>query len=354
MNGSTTPAAITTLRFETRAQLPTLLLGGGCSHVTGLAGSDRVHNVEAVCLGLPEFEGSKRRRSEYGVLAVVSLRFGRYMRKSTALGVSLVAFLLIAAAWFRSNRPRDADVNDVDGQEAQVWAEQARRVRLLEEACARQDRELLGPHYLGSRSNRRRGKATHCPPRLCPIFVDDLRKVALCFVPKVLFVRHPFERLVSAFEDKAGRPRDRERFFYEVYWDRILAGSRSGNATDGNSTRTVTFPQFVDYLLRVPVSQWDDHWAPYYSRCEPCLFRYNFVGHLETAGQDMALLWRRMGLKNPPESSSTLERRNVTPRRRRHYFDQLTASQVEGLYQRYFYDFALFGYDHRSYLHSDR
>ncbi|KAH8036589.1 hypothetical protein HPB51_002127 [Rhipicephalus microplus] len=328
------------------------------------------------------------------------------MRKSTALGVSLVAFLLIAAAWLRNNGRPDAALNSIDDQEAQLWAEQTRRVRLLEEACATADRELLGPHYLGTRSNRRRGKPTHCPPRLCPIFVDDFRKVALCFVPKVastslkslfaslqrinatpgkrdddalhssfnervfrigpthwplsklrqytrvLFVRHPFERLVSAFEDKAGKPRDRERFFYEVYWDRILAGNNGSSNYDAttNSTHAITFPQFVDYLLRVPVSQWDDHWAPYYSRCEPCLFRYNFVGHLETAGRDMALLWRRMGLKIPPESS-TLEHRNETPRerRRRRYFDQLTASQVEGLYQRYFYDFVLFGYDHRNY-----
>ncbi|KAH7943923.1 carbohydrate sulfotransferase 8 [Rhipicephalus sanguineus] len=328
------------------------------------------------------------------------------MRKSTALGVSLVAFLLVAAAWFRNNRRHDAAANDVDDQEAQLWAEQTRRVRLLEEVCARQDRDLLGPHYLGSRSNRRRGKPAHCPPRLCPIFVDDFRKVALCFVPKVastslkslfasllrinatsgkrdddalhssfnervfrigptqwppsklrqytrvLFVRHPFERLVSAFEDKAGKPRDRERFFYDVYWDRILAGNNrsSSNNSTNNSTRAITFPQFVDYLLRVPVSQWDDHWAPYYSRCEPCLFRYNFVGHLETVGQDMALLWRRVGLKTSPQSS-TLERRNATPRkpRRQHYFDQLTPSQVEGLYHRYFYDFVLFGYDHRNY-----
>lgn len=329
------------------------------------------------------------------------------MRKSAALGVSLAAFLLVAAAWLRNDRRlrHDAPVNGIDGrQEAQLWSEQDRRVQLLEEACARPDRDLLGPHYLGSRSNRRLGKPAHCPPRLCPIFVDDHRKVALCFVPKVastslkslfasllrinatsgkgdddalhalfnervfrigpthwplsklrqytrvLFVRHPFERLVSAFEDKAGRPRDRERFFYDVYWDRIMAASRSSNDT-GNSSG-ITFPQFVDYLLRVPVSQWDDHWAPFYSRCEPCLFRYNFVGHLETARRDMELLWRRMGL--PPPESSTLERRNAAPRRHRRYFDQLTASQVEGLYRRYFYDFVLFGYDHRSYLGSDR
>ncbi|XP_037521905.1 carbohydrate sulfotransferase 14 [Rhipicephalus sanguineus] len=109
-------------------------------------------------------------------------------------------------------------------------------------------------------------------------------------IEKVLFVRDPFERLVSAFEHKAGKPRDRERFFYDVCWDRILARNNGSNNTITNSTRAITFPQFVDYLLGVLVSQWDEHWAPYYSRCEPCLFRYNFVGHLEMAGQNMVLL----------------------------------------------------------------
>ncbi|KAK8764848.1 hypothetical protein V5799_032542 [Amblyomma americanum] len=174
-------------------------------------------------------------------------------------------------------------------------------------------------------------------------------------LPQVLFVRHPFERLVSAFEDKAGRPRDKERFFYDVYWDRIAAAT-GRNATNGASNSSessgVSFTQFVDYLLRVPVTQWDDHWAPYYSRCEPCLFGYDFVGHLETAAQDLALLWQRMGL--PPLNSSLLTRRNATPRRHRRYFDQLTASQVEGLYRRYFYDFVLFGYDQRVYFASGK
>ncbi|XP_077489198.1 carbohydrate sulfotransferase 8-like [Amblyomma americanum] len=336
------------------------------------------------------------------------------MRKAAWL--LLAALLLVAAAWLRNNgRLHSLRALDSQDNTQEAWSsEQARRVRLLREACSsgQQDRDLLGPHYLGSRSNRRRGRPTHCPPRLCPIFVDDRRKVAFCFVPKVastsvkslfaallginatsghgagdgddalhalfnervfrigpthwapsklrqytrvLFVRHPFERLVSAFEDKAGRPRDKERFFYDVYWDRIAAAT-GRNATNGASNSSespgVSFTQFVDYLLRVPVTQWDDHWAPYYSRCEPCLFGYDFVGHLETAAQDLALLWQRMGL--PPLNSSLLTRRNATPRRHKRYFDQLTASQVEGLYRRYFYDFVLFGYDQRVYVASGK
>lgn len=167
---------------------------------------------------------------------------------------------------------------------------------------------------------------------------------------RVLFVRHPFERLVSAFEDKAGRPRDRERFFYDVYWDQIAAANK-GNSSNAS---TISFSQFVDYLLRVPVTQWDDHWAPYYSRCEPCLFHYNFIGHLETAPEDLALLWRKMGLQ--PPNSTLLMPRNATPRRQRsrRYFEQLTEEQIDGLYQRYYYDFELFGYDLKGYVASAR
>lgn len=328
------------------------------------------------------------------------------MRKA-ALWFSLAALLLVAAGWLRHTGRRHPSSNSPDDKEEdnqqQPLSEQASRVRLLEEVCARHERELLGPHYLGSRSNRRLGRPTHCPPRTCPIFVDEPRRVAFCFVPKVastsvkslfadllhinvtsndshdddelhtlfnerafrmgpthwppsrlrpytrvLFVRHPFERLVSAFEDKAGRPRDRERFFYDVYWDRIAAANRSNNT----NTSAISFPQFVDYLLRIPVTHWDDHWAPYYSRCEPCLVHYNFIGHLETAPQDLAQLWRRMNLQ--PPNSTLLTPRNATPRRQRshHYFEQLTENQIDGLYQRYYYDFKLFGYDLKGYVAS--
>ena len=31
-----------------------------------------------------------------------------------------------------------------------------------------------------------------------------------------------------------------------------------------------TFPQFVDYLLRTPVLDFNDHWLPYWLHCQFC------------------------------------------------------------------------------------
>ncbi|XP_002412303.4 carbohydrate sulfotransferase 8 [Ixodes scapularis] len=333
-------------------------------------------------------------------------------RKAACLLVAVFCFS--AAAWLRRSPWQrhlvppspDAEENAVTKVTEAAVDDLESRLARIRETCLKHKRALLGAHYLGTRSNRRLGRPSHCPPRRCPIFVDRSHRVAFCFVPKVastsvkslfaallnisrpadsadaiheifnaevlrvgpshfprsklktytraVFVRHPFERLVSAFVDKAGRPRSAEPFFYDVYWDRALAGL-AGNETTGVR---MTFPLFVDYILAQPDALWDDHWAPYYSRCEPCLFDYNVVGKLETGDRDFRTLFSRMGLASgdvvPRKNTRTVGdagEKGGARKSAKEYFAELSSSQVMQLYRRYFYDFELFGYNLKGYLH---
>lgn len=237
-----------------------------------------------------------------------------------------------------------------------------------------------------------------CSATKCPLFVDDSHSLSFCFIGKVastsikrlfapllnvtvigntsdalhwsfnsqtlrfgprtlvhshrggyakaLFVRHPFERLVSVYIDKALRTRSEMEWAYKAYWDKI-PGVKADN-------RCPTFSEFVDFVLANPVEKWDPHWYPYYTRCQPCLVDYDFVGKLESAGRDFPQFFAIVGLDVKATHLSHENNRNnvsgIKTTDSKKYFAQLSLDQVMGLYARYFYDFELFGYDFRDYL----
>ena len=47
-----------------------------------------------------------------------------------------------------------------------------------------------------------------------------------------------------------------------------------------------TFPQFIDYLLRIPVEQYNDHWRTYWLHCYVCEQEFDVVGKFETIQED--------------------------------------------------------------------
>lgn len=284
------------------------------------------------------------------------------------------------------------------------------RVCRLYAASTELQRPSLG---FGMYAPTKRTKAgPNCNSARCPIFIDNAHFLAFCLIPKVastslkilfqdklgvrirgrasgrgawdalhrafdsqtyrlgprtlflhggaytkaLFVRHPFERLVSAYVDKALRPRSEVSWFYATFWDKI-PGVKA-------EQRSPTFAEFVNLLLSMPVRSWDSHWLPYYRLCQPCLLDYAFVGKLETASRDFPLFFSETGVDGSRFSHVHAGRHasggatngvNVTGATNasaRDHFAQLSYNQTMGLYARYFFDFELFGYDFRDYLFS--
>ena len=77
-------------------------------------------------------------------------------------------------------------------------------------------------------------------------------------------MRHPFVRLVSAYEDKIlGLSKNREVIGY-------LANQ--------------TFPKFVDYVTYIGKKGFgiNEHWKPAYMHCNFCQIDYNVVGRIES------------------------------------------------------------------------
>ena len=99
---------------------------------------------------------------------------------------------------------------------------------------------------------------------------------------KIMFVREPVERLISAFHDKFNPNQHSDHYFKKV--GREISVNYYGNGTDrsGVNHRNVTFEQFVKYIVdlhkRNETYKYDEHWASYNDLCLPCTIDYDIIG----------------------------------------------------------------------------
>ena len=98
---------------------------------------------------------------------------------------------------------------------------------------------------------------------------------------RFMVVRHPFERILSAYRDKLedlARDIDaRDGFYYTMYGKHIVAEYRQQEAKNSTEKeklgREPTWREFVTYLLNTPVTKFDEHWMPIWMLCSPCIVK---------------------------------------------------------------------------------
>jgi len=195
-------------------------------------------------------------------------------------------------------------------------------------------------------------------------------------VTSLLIVRHPFDRLVSAFRDKLeqchGMPENctlRTNWYYNQYGIKIVSQWR-GKAENkfgreyfdkknnfgapypvNRSWRDIHYPswwEFVQYLLQTTPHSYDEHWRPASLYCSVCSgFEFNTILHFENIEAEETLLADRLQAsevihprwenKNSKEKQSKEEVLGA-------YFRLLTDAEILKLYKIYEGDFVNFGY----------
>lgn len=154
------------------------------------------------------------------------------------------------------------------------------------------------------------------------------------------FVRHPFDRLVSAYTDK-------------------VLDAAKGYAIPG--LRGKTFPEFVDYVLENfevkrcdlnPFCAIDVHWRPQYMRCLYCDIPYDVVGKVETFTEDVRFIVAVKNLTHliPDSVASLKSHASSKDSKSVKFFSQLSSDQIQKLYRMYEPDFLLFDYDPNEYM----
>ncbi|KAK4328001.1 hypothetical protein Pmani_001572 [Petrolisthes manimaculis] len=169
---------------------------------------------------------------------------------------------------------------------------------------------------------------------------------------KFLLVRHPMERLVSAYRNKLVRNSTSSTDFKKRFGISILKKYRKGQGhlNESTSGHGVTFSEFVSYLTDTgKANYWtlNEHWAPYLELCHPCTIKYNIIGKYETLEEDAEYILRMIGA--PPSLHFPPIVTSKTASFVSAYFASLTDTLQRRLYEMYKHDFKLFQYDLHNY-----
>ncbi|ELT88384.1 hypothetical protein CAPTEDRAFT_26156, partial [Capitella teleta] len=102
---------------------------------------------------------------------------------------------------------------------------------------------------------------------------------------KMIVVRHPLDRLVSAWRDKLVM---KDSPYRETIGKRIIRKFR-GSYNEGD---LATFDEFAHF---VAIGSSDPHWGTF-RNCKPCLVRYDYISRTETVEQDSGDIMAALGL----------------------------------------------------------
>ena len=190
------------------------------------------------------------------------------------------------------------------------------------------------------------------------VFPNDKEKLSKLY--KFVFMRHPFERLVSAFHDKFVTIQQINLMqpFIEYYLNRNGI-KRPSDLSKSTLTKfvNVTFENFVHFVLhenslnsKISPPSW--HWWPFSDVCKVCEIEYDYLGKLETFHKDVACILQEFPDYNILQEMKTKikEKVNASGNHNKsmtlNYFSQLSKQAIIELYEMFQLDFQLGEYDY--------
>ena len=204
-------------------------------------------------------------------------------------------------------------------------------------------------------------------PRTLEEFSSDVRDLR----NKLLVVRHPMVRLVSAYRDRIEGLKASARIYHRIAavlkLERIdgylrrkvrkeVEGERKVERYSKVGVAVPSWEEFIRYLVTVDKLSYDPHWSLYTDQCSPCLSNFTLIVDLDREGemQDMLELtglakhleWEMEMVRNPTKGGSSAD--VVTD-----YMGSLDCDLLDDLYQIYWPDFLLFNFTMASVLPSD-
>ena len=161
---------------------------------------------------------------------------------------------------------------------------------------------------------------------------------------KFMVVRHPLERLVSAFRDKLEPPVDYKSqllFPHKLKIDILNMYKRleylRWKRAKGTFNLTVTFPDFVDYFIQQSPDDLNEHFRPSLAICYPCAVQYSFYPNFRNLSTDIPTMVDQLGLNPAYYHNTNLHTADhETHHFVGHYYSQLSHFQKVKLFATFY------------------
>ncbi|XP_063783842.1 carbohydrate sulfotransferase 11 isoform X4 [Pseudophryne corroboree] len=169
---------------------------------------------------------------------------------------------------------------------------------------------------------------------------------------KFLFVREPFERLVSAYRNKFTQKYNTS--FHKRYGTKIVRRQRK-NATQAalHNGNDVKFEEFVAYLIDPHTQKeepFNEHWQTVFSLCHPCQIHFDFIGKYETLEEDSNYVLQLAGVRDYLKFPTFAKSTRTTDEMTAEFFQNISLEHQTQLYELYKLDYLMFNYSVPAYL----
>lgn len=160
---------------------------------------------------------------------------------------------------------------------------------------------------------------------------------------KFMFVRHPLDRLFSAWHNK----------FHENFLDMqkkygvpIVKKFRE-NPPENPQGDDVTLEEFFKYLAGTSTNQYNEHWMPFTELCQPCYVDYNYIGIYEDLENEATAMIKHLGLSDKvtyPARQRYYDKNSVPDDGKIAEWREVSPETFQDVLKKFAQDFGLFGY----------
>ena len=173
---------------------------------------------------------------------------------------------------------------------------------------------------------------------------------------KIMLVRDPFERLVSAYRNKWLGKHNPDLF--STLGKMIVRRYRFNDSKSADPKGDdVKFIEYVRYLIDNPSKDVNEHWMSYHDLCRPCDVNYDFIGSIDTLSRDVSHAMGQINVDKTkyyikPVTSKTalIGTKNVIA----NFLKQLPKKDFNALVEKFRFDHQLFGYEIPNYGKLDK
>ncbi|XP_038044919.1 carbohydrate sulfotransferase 14-like isoform X2 [Patiria miniata] len=179
------------------------------------------------------------------------------------------------------------------------------------------------------------------------------RQYRLANYRKVLFVREPLSRILSAYMSKfrGGALYDHaplQRYWENAFGVDIVQRYRGVTVSklDKHRWLNITFPELILYVTDlgsgIRMTAFNDHWFPQHIVSHPCQIKYDFIGHFENLSVEGPYVLRWLGIDHLvqlPEYHNSNAAKSLVE-----YYKKIPLELFRKLGDYYLEDYRLFGY----------